>query len=101
MPKLQDIRGANLGRKVSRMRTPILSELTEGPGYLLGSLTGSELEWVRARVRAQYLERLGKLQPELLKSARRSGIENYHTLPIRFDHGSAWPTESRLLSSQY
>lgn len=80
---------------------PILSDLYEGPGYTLDALTPDELARVRRYITDQYLARLGKLQPDLVGPARDAGIAAYHTLPIRFDHGSSWPKETRLLDPRY
>src|SRR5262245_31665845 len=79
----------------------ILHELTAGPGYCLDRLTAGELEFVRTRVTAQYLDRLAELQPELVDAARDAGIANYHTLPIRFEHTTSWPKASRLLPTRH
>ncbi len=75
----------------------ILNQLTAAPGYLLDTLTRGELHRIRGLITAQYLDHLGKLQPDLVEHARRAGIAKYHTLPIRFDHAAAWPKEVRLL----
>jgi hypothetical protein len=91
---------AILKRRAVSSREAIYSSLTSGPGYCLSSLTPPELAWVRDRIRAQYLDRIGRLQPDLLKRARTAGIENYHTLAIAFDHASSWPKESRLLDAR-
>lgn len=79
----------------------VLHALTAGPGYRLDRLTPGELEFVRARVTGQYLDRLAELQPELAEPARDAGIARYHTLPIRFDHPASWPKASRLLPGRY
>lgn len=79
----------------------ILHALTAGPGYCLDRLTPGELDFVRARVTTQYLDRLAELQPELSGPARDAGLARYHTLPIRFDHTASWPKSSRLLPARY
>lgn len=75
----------------------IHDELTRGPGYTVEELTPAELEEVRWLITAQYLDRLRTLQPDLVPQAREAGIARYHTLPIRFEHASSWPKETRLL----
>jgi len=80
----------------------ILSELTEGPGYCLDyKLTARELADVRRMITRQYLERLAIFAPDLVEPAAAVGIENYHTLPIRFDHACSWPKETRLLPKRH
>jgi hypothetical protein len=79
----------------------ILHELTDGPGYCLDELTPAELVFVRGRITDQYLGRLAELQPGLVEPARAAGIAGYHTLPIAFDHTSAWPKETRLLPARH
>src|SRR5262245_497302 len=79
----------------------ILDELTDGPGFCLERLAPAELEHVRGLIAAQYLERLGQLQPELVPTARERGIARYHSLPIAFDHGKSWPKATRLLAAKY
>jgi len=77
----------------------ILTELTDGPGYTLDVLSDGELQLLREIITRQYQDRLQKLQPDLLPLAQTAGIANYHTLPIRFDHASCWPKETRLLDA--
>ena len=79
----------------------ILDEITDGPGFCLETLRPDELEHVRSLITAQYLGRLGELQPEIVPQARERGIQNYHTLPIAFDHGRAWPKQTRLLDTRH
>jgi hypothetical protein len=79
----------------------ILDEITDGPGFCLDALTPAELEFVRGRIAAQYLDRLAELQPDLVPPARERGIANYHTLPVAFDHGTSWPKATRLLDAKY
>lgn len=79
----------------------VLDEITDGPGFCLEELTRVELEWVRARITEQYLDRLARLQPDLVPLARERGITKYHTLPIAFDHAKSWPKPTRLLDPQY
>jgi hypothetical protein len=79
----------------------ILDEINDGPGFCLGELAPAELEFVRGLITAQYLGRLGELQPDLVPLARERGIARYHTLPIAFDHGKAWPKASRLLDPRH
>lgn len=78
----------------------IWHELTDGPGYCVESLAPAELDAIRGYITTQYLERLGELQPGLVEQARRAGVQNYHTLPIAFDHGESWPKETRLLPAE-
>jgi hypothetical protein len=76
----------------------ILYELTDGPGYCVGySLSPEELSHVNDMITQQYLERLAVLAPDLVERARKIGIEQYHQLPIPFDHGKVWGKHSRLL----
>jgi hypothetical protein len=77
--------------------TPLMNRLTHSPGFALHRLRPDELTFVRGLITEQYLERLARLQPELVETARRIGIANYHLLPISFDHGSSWPKATRLL----
>lgn len=79
----------------------ILRELYEGSGYTLEGLSAEELAQVREFITAQYLERLGRLQPDLVGPAREAGLAHYHTLPIRFDHATSWPKETRLLDARH
>jgi hypothetical protein len=79
----------------------ILHELTAGPGYTMESLSPAELGRVRELITDQYLDRLGKIQPGLVGPAKAAGVQNYHTLPISFDHGKAWPKETRLLDPKH
>jgi hypothetical protein len=79
----------------------ILHELTDGPGYTLDALSESELQLLRELITQQYLDRLQELQPDLVPTAQAAGMVRYHTLPIRFDHGSCWPKETRLLDARY
>lgn len=79
----------------------ILKQLNEGSGYVLDSLTAGELGWMRARITDQYLARIRELQPDLCEWAAAAGIANYHTLPIRFDHGKSWLKETRLLPGRF
>jgi hypothetical protein len=79
-------------------RVAIWHDLTDGPGYCLDCrLTPAELGSVRAMIARQYMERMARLAPDLAEQARAAGVENYHTLPIPFDHGASWPKETRLL----
>ena len=76
----------------------ILTELTDGPGYCLDyALTANELANVYRMISRQYLARMAVLAPDLVETAAAVGIENYHTLPIPFDHACSWPKETRLL----
>jgi hypothetical protein len=79
----------------------VLDEITDGPGFCLEELAPAELEWVRARIAEQYLDRLARLQPDLVPLARERGITKYHTLPIAFDHARSWPKPTRLLDPRY
>ncbi len=79
----------------------IFTEITQGPGFHLDSLTPCELEQIRTWIAAQYEERLQQLQPDLVPLARERGIAHYHTLPISFDHGSSWPKPTRLLDRRH
>jgi hypothetical protein len=79
----------------------ILSEINDGPGFCLDELAPSELELVRGAITEQYSERIRKLQPDLADFARQRGIAKYHTLPIEFDHATAWPKSTRLLNAAY
>jgi hypothetical protein len=79
----------------------ILDELTDGPGFCLEALAPLELDHVRRLIEAQYLERLGQLQPQLVPLARQRGIARYHTLPVAFDHGKSWPKATRLLDAKH
>jgi hypothetical protein len=79
---------------------PISDALMDGPGYYLGcTLSPSELAAVRRMISQHYLERIAVLAPGLVERAAAVGIENYHTLPIPFDHARSWPKETRLLPS--
>src|SRR5437762_2752265 len=81
---------------------PLLDELTDGPGYCLGyRLTAEELASVRRMITDHYLERIAVLAPELVETAAAAGIENYHTLPIPFDHSRSWPKAARLLPTRH
>jgi Phytanoyl-CoA dioxygenase (PhyH) len=79
----------------------ILDELTDGPGFCLDELAPTELECIRSLIAAQYLARIGQLQPSLVPLARERGIGRYHTLPIEFDHGKSWPKSTRLLDAKH
>jgi hypothetical protein len=79
----------------------IFDELNDGPGFCLGQLTADELAHIRGLIFAQYLDRLGQLQPDLVPLARERGIAEYHTLPIAFDHAKSWPKATRLLDPKY
>jgi hypothetical protein len=79
----------------------ILDELIDGPGYCVEALAPAELDCIRGLITAQYLERLGQLQPALVPQARERGIASYHTLPISFDHAKAWPKSTRLLDASH
>jgi hypothetical protein len=80
---------------------PILNQINDGPGFCLETLSAPELEFVRCRITAQYLDRLEQLQPNLVPLARERGIARYHTLPINFDHGKSWPKQTRLLDAKH
>jgi hypothetical protein len=75
----------------------LLDQINASPGYSFGQLTEAELAYVRAEITAQYLDRLRVLQPNLVADAERLGLQNYHQLPIAFNHGRAWPKATRLL----
>jgi hypothetical protein len=75
------------------------TEINNGRGYALDALTPAELAEVRGIITAQYLDTLGELAPDLVGRAGAVGIENYHTLPIPFDHGSSWSKEKRVPSA--
>lgn len=79
----------------------ILENIMGGIGFCLESLTSTELEHVRDWISAQYLDRLGQLQPAIVVLARERGIAGYHTLPIAFDHSKCWPKSTRLLDAKY
>jgi hypothetical protein len=79
----------------------ILDELIDGPGFCFDVLAQAELDYIRGLITAQYLERLGQLQPALVPLARGRGMANYHTLAINFDHAKSWPKVTRLLDSRY
>ena len=78
-----------------------LQDIMDGVGFCVESLTTAELEYVRGLITAQYLDRLGQLQPAIVEVARERGVANYHTLPIAFDHGKCWPKPARLLDVRY
>jgi hypothetical protein len=71
------------------------------PGYCVAALTPDELTRIRGLISARYLGRLRELAPELGDRAAAAGIENYHTLPVPFDHGPSWPKSARLLPPEY
>ncbi len=72
-------------------------EINTGRGFSLDVLTADELAMVRETITSQYLDQLGAVDPELRTSAARVGIDNYHTQPIPFEHGSFWSKEKRVL----
>jgi hypothetical protein len=72
------------------------TEINDGRGYALDTLTPAELAEVRAAITTQYLDNLRAITPELVDRAKAVGLENYHTLPIPFDHGSFWSKEKRV-----
>jgi hypothetical protein len=78
----------------------LLEEIVDGAGFLLEELAPAELDNVRGLITAQYLNRLEQLQPSIVNLARERGIENYHTLPIEFDHSKCWPKATRLLDAK-
>jgi hypothetical protein len=78
-----------------------LDAIMEAPGYCLEELAPAELELIRGLITAQYLDRLGQLQPDLAPLARERGIARYHTLPIAFNHGQSWPKSTRLLDARH
>ena len=57
------------GRR-TEARMAILDEITDGPGFCFEELAPAELEFVRGLITAQYLDRLGRLQPELVPRPR-------------------------------
>lgn len=79
----------------------IFDEINDGPGFCLEELAPTELDFVRGLITAQYLDRIGTLQRDLVPIARERGIARYHTLPTTFDHGKSWPKASRLLDPKY
>ena len=79
----------------------ILHDLYDGPGYTREALAPAELGHVRALITAQYLARIGALQPDLVGPARAAGLAGYHTLPVAFDHATSWPKETRLLDPRH
>jgi hypothetical protein len=80
---------------------PTYDQLYDGPGYTIDALAPPELARVRELITEQYLARVGQLQPDLVGPARAAGVQNYHTLPIAFDHGASWPKQTRLLDPKY
>jgi len=77
----------------------IHAQITEGPGYCVDyKLTPRELFDVRSMVTDQFLERMREFAPDLAEQAASIGIENYHKLPIPFDHASTWTKFKRILS---
>lgn len=76
----------------------IHSQITEGPGYCTEyRLTPRELFQVRSMISDQYLQRMREMVPRLADQAASLGIENYHKLPIDFDHASTWTKFKRIL----
>lgn len=73
-------------------------ELNRGCGYATDALTQAELVAVRAMVHDQYLAGLRAVAPEFVGPAATTGIDRYHTLPIRFDHDLHWSKTRRTLS---
>lgn len=71
--------------------------INTGRGYTTDALAADELATVRGLITDRYLDRLGELAPDLVPVARAAGIDQYHTLPIPFDHGNSWPKAARLL----
>ena len=72
-------------------------EVNHGPGYDTDALSESELAVVRGFIQEQYLSGLGEAAPELVAAAAAAGLDQYHTLPIPFDHGSFWSKARRVL----
>jgi len=72
------------------------TEINDGRGYALDALTPAELAEVRRVITDQYLGHLRAAAPELVGPAAAAGIQNYHTLPVPFDHGSFWGKEKRV-----
>jgi hypothetical protein len=73
------------------------NEINDGKGYDTDVLTADELDRVRRMIAAQYLENLGTVDADLVGRAASVGIDNYHTLPLPFEHGSFWSKERRVL----
>ena len=78
-----------------------LNALTTGPGYVLDTLSASELHHVRNLITEQYLLRIAEFQPDIVDRAREAGLPQYHFLPIQFDHAGKWTKELRLLNAQH
>jgi hypothetical protein len=72
------------------------TEVNDGRGYALDALTPAELAEVRGVITDQYLGHLRAVDPALAERAAAVGVENYHTLPLPFDHGSFWAKERRV-----
>jgi len=68
-----------------------------GPGFAVDGLTAGELAHIRNVISNHYLSQMARLAPALVDRAAEVEIENYHTLPIPFDHGNAWSKAARLL----
>jgi hypothetical protein len=69
----------------------------DGPGYHLGArLNPAELQIIRTMVNEVYLERLRAVDPALADAAAPLGIENYHLLQHKHDHGTMWPKQARI-----
>ncbi|MBX9584084.1 MAG: phytanoyl-CoA dioxygenase family protein [Gemmataceae bacterium] len=72
-------------------------QINDGRGYALEALTPDELAAVRGMITDQYLDGLREAAPGLVNRAEAVGLDQYHTLPIPFDHGSFWEKRRRVL----
>jgi hypothetical protein len=73
------------------------TKLNEGSGFDTDSLTPGELAAVRAMIFDQYHAGIREASPDLTDAAVAAGLDRYHTLPIRFDHGEFWTKNRRVL----
>lgn len=79
------------------MNEMTLSELEQGQGFFVGSMSAEELTVLRRFVKEQYLHRLLVQTPNLVKKFYQEDMDNYHMLADQIDHQNMWPKVARIL----
>lgn len=81
---------------------------TDGRGLIYGSpgyfanitLSPQELARVREIISNRWLGRIRVTSPDLVQAFSEVGVERYHELSDRIDHGATWNKDARLFSRE-
>jgi hypothetical protein len=76
----------------------IVSEVFGKKGYSTKlQLSQDEVNSIRELISEHWLEAISTHHPDLTEDAKNLGIQNYHLLSTRLDHGRLWSKSNRVL----